>query len=47
MDPSRLVGVQYATAEEQRLAPGKKKQEADPKGKQLPVVDVSGDESKV
>ena len=25
----------------------KKNEEADPKGKQLPVVDVSGDESKV
>ena len=42
----RLVGVQYATEEEQRNS-SSRNEEADPKWKHYPVVDVSGDESKV
>ena len=45
-DPPRLVGVQYATGEEQRNS-SRRNEEAEPKGKQCPVVDVSGGESKV
>ena len=45
-EPSRLVGVQYATGEEQRNS-SRRNEEAEPKQKQLPVVDVSGGESKV
>ena len=41
-----LVGVQYATGEEQRNS-SRKNEEAEPKWKQRPVVDVFGDESKV
>ena len=42
----RLVGAQYATGEEQRNS-SRRNEEAEPKQKQLPVVDVSGGESKV
>ena len=42
----RLVGVQYATEEEQRNS-SSRKEEADPKWKHHPVVNVSGGESKV
>ena len=42
----RLVGAQYATGEEQRNS-SRRNEEAEPKWKQLPVVDVSGGESKV
>ena len=41
----RSVGAQYATAEEQRNSSGKN-EEAEPKLKQHPVVDVPGDGSK-
>ena len=42
-EPPRLVGVQYATREEWRNISGKH-EEAKPKQKQCPVVDVSGSE---
>ena len=42
----RLVGVQYATREEWRNNSWKK-EDSEPKRKQHPVVDVTGDESKV
>ena len=42
----RLVGVQYATGEEWRYN-SRKNEEAEPKQKQRPVVDVTGDGSKV
>ena len=42
----RLVGVQYATGEEWRNQ-SRKNEETEPKQKQLPVVDVTGDGSKV
>ena len=42
----RLVGVQYATGEECRNN-FRKNEEAKPKQKQCPVVDVTGDGSKV
>ena len=42
----RLRGAQYATEKEQRNSP-RKNEEAEPKQKQHPVVDVSGGESKV
>ena len=42
----RLVGAQYATEEEQRNS-SSMNEEAEPKWKQHPVVDVSGSESKV
>ena len=42
----RSVGVQYATGEEQRNS-SRKNEEAEPKWKQRPLVDMSGDESKV
>ena len=45
-EPSRLVGAQYATREEQRNS-SRKNEETKPKQKQCPVVDVSGVESKV
>ena len=44
--PPRLVGAQYATGEEWRNS-SRRKEEAEPKWKQRPVVDVSGGESKV
>ena len=43
---SRSVCAQYATGEEWRNNP-KKKEETEPKWKQCPVVDVTGDRSKV
>ena len=42
----RSVGAQYATGEEQRNS-SRRNEEAEPKWKQLPVVDVSRGESKV
>ena len=42
----RLVGAQYATGEEGRNR-SRKNEEAKPKQKQHPVVDVTGDGSKV
>ena len=42
----RLVSVQYATGEEQKNG-SKKNEEMEPKQKQHPVVDVTGDGSKV
>ena len=43
---SRLVGVQYATGDQWRNNSGKN-EEMEPKQKQHPVVDVTGDGSKV
>ena len=42
----RSVGAQYATGEEWRNN-SRKNEEMEPKGKQCPVVDVTGDGSKV
>ena len=42
----RLVGAQYATGEELRNN-YRKSEETEPKRKQCPVVDVTGDGSKV
>ena len=42
----RLVGAQYATGEELRNN-SRKNEETEPKRKQRPVVDVTGDGSKV
>ena len=42
----RLVGVQYSTGEECRNN-SRKNEETEPKQKQHPVVDVTGDGSKV
>ena len=42
----RLVGAQYATGEEW-INNSRKNEEAEPKQKQSPVVDVAGDGSKV
>ena len=42
----RLVGAQYATGEEWKNG-FRKNEETEPKGKQCPVVDVTGDRSKV
>ena len=42
----RSVGAQYATGEEWRNS-SRRNEEAEPKQKQCPVVDVSGGESKV
>ena len=42
----RLVGVQYATGEEWRNN-SRENEEMEPKQKQHPVVDVTGDGSKV
>ena len=42
----RLVGAQYATGEEWRNN-SRKNEEMKPKQKQHPVVDVTGDRSKV
>ena len=44
--PTRLIGVQYATGEEWRDN-SIKNEEAEPKRKQCPFVDVAGDETKV
>ena len=43
---SRLVGAQHATGEELRNN-SRKNEETEPKRKQCPVVDVTGDGSKV
>ena len=45
-EPPRLVGVQYATGEEQRNS-SRKNEEAEPQQKGCPVVDMSGGGSKV
>ena len=42
----RLIGVQYATGEEWGNN-SRKNEEMEPKQKQFPVVDVTGDGSKV
>ena len=42
----RLVGAQYATGEELRNN-SRKNEETEPKRKQCPVVDVTGDGSQV
>ena len=42
----RLAGAQYATGEERRNN-YRKKEETEPKRKQHPVVDVTGDRSKI
>ena len=42
----RSVGAQYATGEEWRNS-SRKNEETEPKHKQSPVVDVTGDGSKV
>ena len=42
----RSVGAQYATRQEWRTS-SKKNKEAEPKQKQHPVMDVTGDGSKV
>ena len=42
----RLVGTQYATGEEWRNN-SRKNEETEPEEKQYPVVDVTGDRSKV
>ena len=42
----RIVGAQYAAGEEQRNR-SRKNEEAKPKQKQHPAVDITGDESKV
>ena len=41
----RLVGAQYATGEQKRIN-SRKNEEPEPKQKQPPVVDVTGDGSK-
>ena len=46
MNPHRPVASQYATGEEWRNS-SRKNEEAEPKQKQCPAVDVSGGESKV
>ena len=43
---TRLVGAQYATGEEQRNS-SRNNEEAEPKWRQRPLVDMSGDESKM
>ena len=42
----RLVGAQYVTGEEQRNS-SRRNEGAEPKQKQYPAVDVTGDRSKV
>ena len=42
----RSVGAQYATGQKQRNS-SRRNEEAEPKWKQCPVVDVTGDGSKV
>ena len=42
----RLVGAQYATGDERRNN-SRKNEETEPKQKQNPLVDVTGDRSKV
>ena len=43
---TRLVGAQYATGEEQRNS-SRKNKEVEPKQKQHPVVDMTGDGRKL
>ena len=45
-EPPRSLGIQYATAEEWRKR-SRRNEEAKPKQKLCPAVDVSGGESKV
>ena len=45
-EPLRSVGVQYATREEQRNN-SRRNEEAEPKGKRRPAVEVTADGSKV
>ena len=45
-DLPRLVGAQYATGKEWRNS-SRRNEEAEPKQKQCPVVDVTGDGSKI
>ena len=45
-EPPRLVGAQYATGDQWRNN-SKNNEETEPKQKQYPVVDVTGDGSKV
>ena len=45
-EPPRLVGAQYATGEQWRNN-SRKNEETEPKEKQCPGVDVTGDGSKV
>ena len=45
MNPHRSVGAQYATGD-QRRNNSRKNEETEPKQKQHPVVDVTGDTSK-
>ena len=45
-EPPRSVGAQYATGEEWRNN-SRNNEEAEPKQKQCPVVDVTGDGSKI
>ena len=42
----RLIGAQYATGD-QRINNSRKNEETEPKQKQHPVLDVTGDRSKV
>ena len=42
----RLVGAQYATGDQQRNN-SRKNEETEPKQKQYPAVDVTGDRSKI
>ena len=46
MNPPRLVGAQYATGDQWRSS-SRKNEEMEPKQKQHPVVDVTGDGSRV
>ena len=46
MNPHRSVGAQYATGD-QRRNNSRKNEETEPKQEQHPVVDVTGDKSKV
>ena len=46
MNFQRSVGTQYATGEQWRNN-SRKNEEAEPEQKQHPVVDLTGDESKV
>ena len=45
-EPPRSVAAQYATGKEW-INTSRKNEETEPKQKQHPVVDVTGDESKV
>ena len=45
-EPLRSVGVQYATREEQRNN-SRRNEEAEPKGKRRPAVDMAGGESNI